>query len=567
MSQDINQLILGDNLEILKSLDSDTIDLIYLDPPFFSNRSYEVIWGDSGEVRSFEDRFSGGIDHYISWLKERVIEMHRILKPTGVIFLHCDWHANSYIRTEILDKIFSYNNFRNEIIWKRKTGKGETNHKSSVFGVSTDTIFFYSKTNNYIFNSQFTFDADGFQEYLDSNFNLVDDTVRKYRSADLGSPSPRPNLTYDYKGYSPPKNGWAIEKSKMELWDEEGRLLFPIDKKGRIRRKVFLDEVKGKPVQNIWDDINMVSGSSKEKIGYPTQKPEALLKRIIETGTNENYLVLDPFVGGGTTIAVADKLNRKWIGIDQSVQAVKVTEFRLNQQQDLFSKPFIVQLHKYDYDTLRYKDAFEFENFIVTAFGGRPNTKQRGDLGLDGKTLDNVPIQIKRSDNIGRNVIDNFHSAIQRNDKKLYEKNKTEIKPVGFIIAFSFGKGAIEEVARLKNKENIVIKLVLVEEIIPIAKKPTISVILADKGKDKKGLHEIEFTAKGNSEAGVEFFSWDFDYKDEKFKAEILLDKSGKQTYKFKAGSHQIAVKVVDNDGLESTEIIKLKVNGVLERQ
>lgn len=567
MSQDINQLILGDNLEILKSLDSDTIDLIYLDPPFFSNRSYEVIWGDSGEVRSFEDRFSGGIDHYISWLKERVIEMHRILKPTGVIFLHCDWHANSYIRTEILDKIFSYNNFRNEIIWKRKTGKGETNHKSSVFGVSTDTIFFYSKTNNYIFNSQFTFDADGYQEYLDSNFNLVDDTGRKYRSADLGSPSPRPNLTYDYKGYSPPKNGWAIEKSKMELWDEEGRLLFPIDKKGRIRRKVFLDEVKGKPVQNIWDDINMVSGSSKEKIGYPTQKPEALLKRIIETGTNENYLVLDPFVGGGTTIAVADKLNRKWIGIDQSVQAVKVTEFRLNQQQDLFSKPFIVQLHKYDYDTLRYKDAFEFENFIVTAFGGRPNTKQRGDLGLDGKTLDNVPIQIKRSDNIGRNVIDNFHSAIQRNDKKLYEKNKTEIKPVGFIIAFSFGKGAIEEVARLKNKENIVIKLVLVEEIIPIAKKPTISVILADKGKDKKGLHEIEFTAKGNSEAGVEFFSWDFDYKDEKFKAEILLDKSGKQTYKFKAGSHQIAVKVVDNDGLESTEIIKLKVNGVLERQ
>ena len=142
--------------------------------------------------------------------------------------------------------------------------------------------------------------------------------------------------------------------------------------------------------------------------------------------SNENDLILDPFVGGGTTIAVADKINRKWIGIDQSVQAIKVIEFRLNQQQDLFSKPFIVQLHKYDYDTLRFKDAFEFENFIVTAYGGRPNTKQRSDLGLDGKTLDYVPIQVKRSDVIGRNVIDNFHSAIQRNDKKLYEKNKSE---------------------------------------------------------------------------------------------------------------------------------------------
>jgi adenine specific DNA methylase Mod len=267
-----------------------------------------------------------------------------------------------------MNKLFGRNNFRNEIIWKRKTGRGETNHKSSIFGVSTDTIFFYSKTNDYTFHSQFTYDAEGYQDYLDENFNLLDENGRKYRSADLGSPSPRINLIYDYKGYLPPKNGWAISKENMEMWDEEGKLIFPKTKQGRIRRKVFLDEVKGKPVQNIWEDIAIVSGNSKEKIGYPTQKPEKLLERIIKMASNEGDVVMDCFVGGGTTIGVADKLKRKLIGIDQSVQAVKVTEYRLNAQNDLFSSPFIVELHKYDYDTLRYKDAFAFEAWIVAQF-------------------------------------------------------------------------------------------------------------------------------------------------------------------------------------------------------
>lgn len=154
-----------------------------------------------------------------------------------------------------------------------------------------------------------------------------------------------------------------------------------------------------------------------------------------------------------------------------------------------------------------------------------------------------------------------------RYDKNLYEKNKTEMNPVGFIIAFSFSKSAIQEVARLHNQENVIIKLVTVEEIVPIAKKPTLTVELSDKSTDSKGQHEIEFKATGHSEAGIEFYSWDFDYKNDKFKAEILLDKKGEQTYKFKAGQHNIAVKVFDNDGLESIEIIKLKVNGKVERQ
>ena len=283
--------------------------------------------------------------------------------------------------------------------------------------------------------------------------------------------------------------------------------------------------------------------------------------------SNEGDAVLDPFVGGGTTVAVADKLNRRWIGIDQSVQAVKVTEFRLNNQQDLFSKPFVVQLHKYDYDTLRYKDAFAFETFMVQQFGGTTNTKQRGDLGLDGKTKEGVPIQVKRSDGVGRNVVDNFLSAVQRFDKKLFDQNIAERKPIGYIIAFSFGRGAIEEVARLKNKENTVINLVTVESIVPIAKKPTLTIAVNDLGKDKKQLREIEFTATATSLADIEFYAWDFAYQaDRGFKPEILIDKAGKQTHKFKAGLYNIAVKVVDNDGLDNMEVIKLKVNGTIER-
>ena len=131
--QEINKLILGDNLEILRNIESESVDLIYLDPPFFSNRNYEVIWGDSGEIRSFEDRFSGGIDHYVSWLKERVIEMHRILKPTGSIFLHCDWHADAYIRVLILDKVFGGNNFINHIVWQRASTHNDTKQGAKTF--------------------------------------------------------------------------------------------------------------------------------------------------------------------------------------------------------------------------------------------------------------------------------------------------------------------------------------------------------------------------------------------------------------------------------------------------
>jgi hypothetical protein len=384
-----------------------------------------------------------------------------------------------------------------------------------------------------------------------------------------------------WKGYFPANKNrhWAIPKEpiekligidnanklstveKLELLLENDLIFF--SKQGTPRYKRYLSNFKGKLIGNIWSDIQNIQAHAKERIGYPTQKPEKLLERIILCASKEGNVVLDPFVGGGTTVAVADRLNRKWIGIDQSVQAIKVTEMRLYRQKDLYSEPFVVQLHKYDYDELRNKAALEFESWIIEQFGGTPNIKQRGDYGIDGRTKENTPIQVKRSDNIGRNVIDNFKSACERFDKTNYDKSISESKPIGFIIAFSFGKGAIQEVARLKNQENVIIELITVDTIIPLAEKPKLSISFNDLGVDKKNLREIEFIASAQSESGIEFFAWDWNFNQEKgFNAEILLDKEGRQSHKFKAGSYSIAVKVIDNEGLENIELIHLRVNG-----
>jgi DNA modification methylase len=565
----MNHLRLGDNLEVLKRLDSESVDLIYLDPPFFSNRNYEVIWGDAGEIRSFQDRWAGGISHYIDWLKDRVREMYRILKPTGSLFLHCDWHANAYIRVEIMDKLFGYDQFRGEITWQRTNAHNDAIKKLAVL---TDTIWYYSKSKMATYHPIYVALKE---DYVNDSYRHQDEKGN-YSLRDMTGPKINPKDP-EWKGYHPKNVGrsWSVPKEmvihlvgeatakslttfeKLELLDKHH--LIEMSKNGTPRFKKHLEDSKGQLLGNIWIDITNIGSKTKERIGYPTQKPEKLLERIIEMASNEGDVVLDPFVGGGTTVAVADRLKRRWIGIDQSVQAVKVTEMRLIQQRDLFSQPFETQLLKYDFDTLRYQDAFEFEQFIITQFGGTPNVRQRGDLGIDGKAMDHTPIQVKRSDGIGRNVVDNFQSAITRYDKRCYEKNKSEARPIGYLIAFSFGKGAIEEVARLKNVENVIIQLVKVSEIVPMAQRPKLQITHTVVNSDKKGMSNVQINATAQSDCEIQFYSWDLDYKvNIGFRPSILLDKKGEQTLALKAGQHAIAVKVVNDDGLEAIKILRL---------
>jgi len=277
------------------------------------------------EELAYRDTWGKGADSFIAMIYERLVLMRDLLAEDGSIYVHCDWRVNAYLRL-VLEEVFENRNFRSEIIWKRKTGRGQTNKEPSEFGTQTDTLLFLSKSEKNIFRDV---TKPLKEEYVRDFYKFTDENGRRYRIADLSSPSPRPNLTYTYKGYMPPKNGWAISLEKMKQWDDEGRLSFPKSKDGRIQRKRYLDENEGEVVQNLWDDISIAGPQSDERIDYPTQKPEALLERILKASSNENDIVADFFCGSGTTLAVAEKLGRKWIGTDLGKFAIHTTRKRM----------------------------------------------------------------------------------------------------------------------------------------------------------------------------------------------------------------------------------------------
>ncbi|MGR3491879.1 MAG: DNA methyltransferase [Shimia sp.] len=327
---------------------------------------------------------------YLCMMGVRLIELHRVLKPTGSLYLHCDPTASHYLNV-LLDAVFGATNFRNEIVWKRRYGSFSRLHEAKKFGAATDTLLFYAASEEAGFQPQYSFDDPEYQAYLKRTFRHKDENGRVYRIADLANPADRPNLKYDYKGYPHPKKGWAISREKMELWDKEGRLEFPKKPDGRIQRRRFLDEVKGKPVQSLWDDIEMLSSQAQERLGYPTQKPVALLERIIQASSNEGDVVLDPFCGCGTTVHAAQKLNRKWVGIDVTHLAISLIETRL---KDAFGKKAKFMVHGTPKDVQAARDFFdrddrtkkEFEKWACGLIAAYPQGggKKGADGGIDG---------------------------------------------------------------------------------------------------------------------------------------------------------------------------------------
>lgn len=444
---EVNSIYEGDNLEILNKFSSESVDLIYADPPFFTNKGFEMIWKDSAEKRAFEDRWAGGIEHFTSWMEPRLRECHRILKNNGSMFLHCDPHADAHLRI-LMDKIFGENNFVNEIIWKRTHahGGGQTGF-SSVH----DTILFYKKTNKFTFNRQF---QPYSQNYLDNFFRFTEPDGRKYRLV-IATGSGETKNDYLWKGKHPTKGRhWAYTKEKMGQLEKEGLLVY--SKTGGVNVKQYIDEKEGTLITDVWDDIEVIHSQSKERLGYPTQKPIALLERIIKASSNKGDIVLDPFCGCGTTLVASQKLGRKWIGIDISPTACKLMAKRIRQ---LFSISIHVIRGDVDLNYIKKLPPFEFQNWVVVdKFLGSVSRTKSGDFGIDGMTpqiTGGFPIQVKQSTDIGRNVIDNFETAMDRAKKKK-----------GYIVAFSFGKGAVEEVARIKNEKDIHIILRTVQELL-----------------------------------------------------------------------------------------------------
>lgn len=415
-----NALYFGDNLDILRAyIPDESVDLIYLDPPFNSNRSYNVLFREmngtaaDSQIEAFDDTWHwtpkaegtlreiettapphvvdmmqaivsfvgrNDVTAYLVMMTIRLLELHRVLQPTGSLYLHCDPTASHYLKV-VLDTIFGPENFRSEITWKRYSAHNDARRS---YASVTDSILFYSKTRDAVFNVQFRpYDPD----YIAKYFRHTDESGRRYASNNLQSPNPRPNLTYSYKGYPPPPNGWKVDLEKMQELDRQGRLLFPKNPKGRIRLRYWLDEMPGVPVNNLWDDLPALTGSHAERLGYPTQKPLILLERIVQASSNPGDVILDPFCGCGTTVCAAQKLDRRWIGIDVTHLAIALMRSRLRDmfgdevEYDVIGLP--ADLHSAG--ALAAEDRMKFEAWALSLIDARPAQDKRGaDRGLDG---------------------------------------------------------------------------------------------------------------------------------------------------------------------------------------
>ena len=477
---DTSVVYCGDNFEQLPKLSDACVDLIYIDPPFNSNRNYEVFWGEAKEKRAFEDRHAS-TQAYIDFMRPRCMELHRVLKPTGSFYFHCDWHASHYVKV-MLDQVFGENLFQNEIIWKRTSAHGDASRR---FAAVHDTIFAYSGPKRSVWNTIFEPYSD---EYVAEHFVHEDPDGRRFRRVDLRSPSPRPNLTYDYRAsngrlYKPHANGWAVSLEVMRQLDEEGRLFFPAKEGGRLRRKIYLDESPGVRVSDVWTDLAPIHAGSSERLGYPTQKPLALLDRIVRASSNEGDIVLDAFCGCGTALVAAQNLSRQWIGIDISPTACRVMAKRLRDDCGLpedetlwkAGRGFVVRDLPWTETKLRQIPPFEFENWAVIALGGIPNKTQTGDMGIDGRIFpagatpakrgretghldfmdDWYPVQVKQKTKVGRPDIDAFEAMMAREDRKK-----------GFFVSFDYTRDALSEVDAFFRKSGRIIIPLTVREIL-----------------------------------------------------------------------------------------------------
>lgn len=421
-----NTLYYGDNLDVLRRyIQDETVDLIYLDPPFKSNADYNILFKEhsgnqsAAQIKAFEDTWSwdakaeeayfeasysapdrvfqtlkalreilGSSDMmaYLVMMTLRLIELHRVLRPTGSLFLHCDSTASHYLKI-ILDSLFGIENFRNEIVWKRaNTVKGNFGQGSRKMDPNTDTILYYSKTRNTKYFQQF---ASYSEDYVKKNYRHIEpETGRKYQLISMTGPggASKGNPEYEVFGI---KRYWRYSFDKMQKLIADGMVVQTSP--GAVpRRKLYLDEGLGVPIQTLWDDIKSLSANDSERLGYPTQKPVSLLERIVNISTEVDEVVLDPFCGCGTAVVAAQKLNRRWIGIDITHLAVNLIRTRMVESfgEDAKFKVIGEPTDLMSAMTLAEEDRYQFQFWALGLVNARPaasNQKKGADGGIDGK--------------------------------------------------------------------------------------------------------------------------------------------------------------------------------------
>ena len=545
-----NQLYWGDNLHVMRQLPSESIDLMYIDPPFFSGKQYNVIFGDQNELRSFSDIWEAGMPGYLIWLNARLYEMKRLLKSNGSIFVHCDWHASHYIKTE-LDRIFGYSNFRNEIIWhyEKWTATSRTLQKNH------DIILFYSKSNNW-------------------NFNIIkeitDNLIEKHK-----------------KGYLIGGGGGS---EGLVVYDRDNPDAKRLIQSGKY--KVVYADPRGKPLSDVFR-IPFINPVAKERIGYPTQKPEQLLAKIIEIASNKGDLIADFFSGGGTTSAVAQRLERRWIACDQSRVAVALTADRITRQVEeqtgkLFAVPDFTISHWGIYESKRLAamPAEQFRGFILSCYGATASS-QESQIHGDKKA---VPVWVGDSDPAkgvtARDVL-TFANAIRRT-LRYQQDNLRE----GIMLAWAFQPDAAEAAERLRRLEQTDLNFVRLEQVridssgfrthvaslstdhadyasfLTFIQPPRIEVGWK-RTAPLAYLFDVSDTMVMNANGKIINVQWDFDYdkrfsstpgfsftrganKEPQLQAEIRFAE---------AGTYRIACKVQDDLGGEGLWTGEMKVN------
>ena len=417
-----NKLFYGDNYDVLQRYVRDeSVDLVYLDPPFNSRQDYNVLFAEkdgsksSSQIHAFEDTWEWNLDAqrsyehimeniggrvadamrafhtflgtsdmmaYLAMMAPRLVELRRVLKETGSIYLHCDPTASHYLKI-LMDSVFGPQAFRSEIIWKRTNTHSDAKRWSPV----SDTLLYYTKLDSPTWNAPYVAHDE---DYIASKYRNKDASGRLYTLDNMTSPKPRPNMTYEWKDFPPPPFGWRYSRETMAKLDAEGRIWYPDDKTKRPRLKRYLDEMSGVLMGNVWTDIFPINSQAQERLGYPTQKPEALLERIIKASSNEGDLVFDPFCGCGTTVQVAQRLNRRWIGIDITHLAIGLIKKRLS---DAFG-PEIRNTYEVigeptDYSgaaKLAEEDKYQFQWWALGQVGARPSEQKKGaDRGIDGR--------------------------------------------------------------------------------------------------------------------------------------------------------------------------------------
>lgn len=413
-----NRLFWGDNLHVMRQLPSESIDLIYIDPPFFSGRHYNVIFGDQNELRSFSDIWEGGMPGYLIWLNARLYEMKRLLKKTGSIYVHCDWHASHYIKVE-MDKIFGHANFRNEIVW------------------------WYS----------------GWNKTLQLNLERRHDVILFYGMSRT-------------QFFQYPTRPWAskeeyVKRRKQKVHrDEQGREYVLSDAGGGSRVKRYLDDALqyGVPLDDVWP-LDKINNSDKhERIGYPTQKPEALLERIVNASSNEGDVVADFFIGGGTTVATAQRLGRRWIACDQSRVAVAITADRLTRQVEeqtgaVIPAPDFTVEHWGVYEAQQLSNAppEQFRSFVLRAFGARTVDHEKSIHGQKGA----IPVWVgepEQDKTVTATDVQEFANAV----RKTLRYKQDNLRD-GIMLAWAFGPDAAVAAERLRKLEQTDLNFIRLE--------------------------------------------------------------------------------------------------------